>query len=62
MNAELRRLQENMVELINAFNVPTEAKRLVVCDILHKLEVQANKEIMYEIEQSKGEEENGESA
>ena len=50
MNAELRRLQENMVELINAFNLPTEAKRLVVIDILHKLEVQANKEIIMEIQ------------
>ena len=50
MNAELRRLQENMVELLNDFNLPTEAKRLVVSDILHKLEVQANKEIMMEIQ------------
>ena len=50
MNADLRRLQENMVELLNAFQLPTEAKRLVVCDILHKLEVQANKEIMMEIQ------------
>ena len=55
MNAELRRLQENMVELLNSFNLPTEAKRLVVCDILHKLEVQANKEIMYEIQETKEE-------
>ena len=50
MNAELRRLQENIVELINAFNLPTEAKRLVVCEILYKLETQANKEIAYEIQ------------
>ena len=55
MNAELRRLQENMVELINAFNLPTEAKRLVVCDILYKLEVQAHKEIMAEIQEIKEE-------
>ena len=55
MNAELRRLQENMVELLNSFQLPTEAKRLVVCDILHKLEVQANKEIMYEIQETKEE-------
>lgn len=55
MNAELRRLQENMVELINSFQLPTEAKRLVVCEILHKLEEQANKEIMYEIQETKEE-------
>ena len=55
MNAELRRLQENMVELLNSFQLPTEAKRLVVCDIMYKLEVQANKEIMYEIQETKEE-------
>lgn len=55
MNAELRRMQENLVELINSFNLPTEAKRLVVCDILYKLEVQANKEIMYEMQETKEE-------
>ena len=55
MNAELRRLQENMVELINSFKLPTEAKRLVVCDILHKLEVQANKEIYCELQEQQQE-------
>lgn len=55
MNAELRRLQENMVELLNSFQLPTEAKRLVVCDIMYKLEVQANKEIMYELQETKEE-------
>lgn len=55
MNAELRRLQENMVELINSAQLPIEAKRLVVCEILHKLEIQANKEIYCEIQEQQQE-------
>ena len=62
MNAELRKMQENMVELINSFQLPTEAKRLVVFEILNKLEIQANKEIVLELQRKEGEEENGESA
>ena len=50
MNITLRTLQENLIEVINSAQLPIEAKRLVVCDILHKLEVQANKEIAYEIQ------------
>lgn len=57
MNIPLRQFQENLVNLINSTRLPTEAKRLVVCEVLHKLEVQADKEIAYEMqEQSKQEE------
>ena len=52
MNKALRQLQENMVDLINSAKLPTEAKRLVVCEVLHKLEVQANMEIAYEIQEA----------
>lgn len=52
MNVELRRLQENMVNLINSAQLPTEAKRLVVCEVLHKLEVQAEKDIVLELQQT----------
>lgn len=52
MNAELRRLGENMVNLINSAQLPTEAKRLVVCEVLHKLEVQAEKDIVLELQQT----------
>ena len=62
MNAELRKMQENMVELINSFQLPTEAKRLVVFEILNKLEIQANKEIVLELQRKEGEDENGESS
>lgn len=56
MNLELRWLQENMVELINSVNLPIEAKRLVVCEILHKLEVEAEKIIYNEMQEKKKEE------
>ena len=52
VNRELRMFQENMVDLINSAKLPTEAKRLVVCEVLHKLEVQANMEIAYEIQEA----------
>ena len=51
MNVELRKLQENMVHVINSAQLPTEAKRLVVFELLHKLEVQAEKEIMLELQE-----------
>ncbi len=48
MNTALRNFQVNMINLINSAPLPTEAKRLVVCEVLHKLEIQAEKEIMLE--------------
>ena len=61
MNVILRQFEENMVDLINSAPLPIEAKRLVVCEVLHKLEVQANVEITREIqEQKKSEETKGE--
>lgn len=51
MNVELRKLQESLVDSLNQARLPIEAKRLVVCEILHKLEEQANKEIVYEIQE-----------
>ena len=55
MNLELRWLEENMVELINSVQLPIEAKRLVVCEILHKLEVEAEKTIYNEMQEKKKE-------
>lgn len=51
MNTALRNFQINMVNLINSAQLPTEAKRLVVSEILHKLEVQVEKEIILEAQQ-----------
>jgi hypothetical protein len=52
MNTALRNFQINMVNLINSAQLPTEAKRLVVSEILHKLEVQVEKDIMLEAQQT----------
>lgn len=57
MNLALRAFQENMVNLINSAQLPIEAKRLVVSEVLHKLEVQAEKEIVFELQQREKESE-----
>lgn len=57
MNLALRRFEENMVNLINSTPLPTEAKRLVVHEVLTKLEVQAEKEIIAELQAQKEEKE-----
>ena len=57
MNVALRKFQENMVNLINSTQLPTEAKRLVVHEILTKLEVQAEKDIIAELQAQKEEKE-----
>ncbi len=51
MNIALRQFQESMVNLVNSAKLPTEAKRLVVCEVLHKLEVQADIEITRELQE-----------
>lgn len=50
MNVEIRRLEENLVNDINASRVPTEVKRLVVMEVLMKLEAQVEKEIAFELQ------------
>lgn len=57
MNVTLRRFEENMVNLINSTPLPTEAKRLAVHEILTKLEVQAEKDILMELQAEKAEKE-----
>ena len=46
-----------MVNLINSTPLTTEAKRLVVHEILTKLEVQAEKDILAELQAQKEEKE-----
>ena len=48
MNTTLRNFQVNMVNLINSTPLPTEAKRLVVSEILYKLEAQVEIDIALE--------------
>lgn len=56
MNLEFRRLQENLVNQINAAQLPIEGKRLVVLEILHKIEMEAERIIIQEIEEQKQQE------
>lgn len=51
MNVTMRQFQENMVNLVNSAPLPIEAKRLVVCEVLHKIEEQANIQIACEIQE-----------
>ena len=57
MNLEIRKLEETIVSVVNSSQIPTEVKRLVVADVLHKLEVQADKEVMLEVQMAKQNEE-----
>lgn len=60
MNTEIRLLQENIVNCVNSARMPTEVKRLVVLEVLMKLEEQANKEIALELQNKREEQESEE--
>lgn len=53
MNLILRNLQSEIVNAVNSARVPTEAKRLVVLEVLMKLEAQVEREIALELEDLK---------
>lgn len=57
MNIALRKFQEDMANVINSAPLPMEAKRLAVCDILHKIEVQVEREIALELQNKQVEKE-----
>lgn len=38
MNLEIRQFEEQLVRLYNSSNVPAEAKRLALLEVLHKAE------------------------
>lgn len=57
MNYKIRQLEDNLVEMINASDVPIECKRLIVQDILKKITAQADSVIVEEIKEMKKEEE-----
>ena len=61
MNLEIRRLGETLVKEINTSEIPLEAKRLVVSEILAKLEAETNKAILLEVEMVKKTEKETES-
>lgn len=55
MNVEIRSLEQTIVKVLNASRLPTEVKRLVVADVLRKLEVQAESDILAEMQKKEGE-------
>lgn len=49
MNLKIRKLEDNLVALINASDVPIEAKRLILADIQNLIEKKATSIIAAEI-------------
>lgn len=49
MNRQIRQLEDDLISTLNGSNIPVEAKRYVVLDVLHLLEKEADKAILEEI-------------
>ena len=49
MNRQIRKLEDELISVLNGSNIPVEAKRYVVLDVLHLLEKEADKAILEEI-------------
>lgn len=58
INKTIRALQDAMLNILNATDLPIEVKRLVVADVYHEVVKQADTEFILMIE---GEENNAES-
>ena len=63
MNHEIRELQNNLLQVLNASNAPIEAKRLLLCLLAKDSELKANAIIQEELAEQtiteKGELDNG---
>lgn len=57
MNYKIRNLEDNVISLMNASDVPIEAKRLIIQNVLNLITKQADKVIVEEIKEMKKEEE-----
>lgn len=54
VNAKIREFENDIINFINASSdVPIEVKHLVLKDILHQVEMEANRHIIAEREQTK---------
>ena len=51
-NIKIRRLEDTLVEILDESDVDIEVKRLILADLLHLVETQANKRILNELELS----------
>ena len=59
MNTNIRKLEDDIIMLLNASDVPIEAKRLVVSDILNIVTKKANDTIAFEIKTKMEEKKDG---
>ena len=53
MNDAIRKLEDNVIAVINDSTVPMEAKRLILKDVLYMVTDQANAEILMERQKQK---------
>jgi len=53
LNLEIRKLRDTILLLANNSPIPTEAKRLVLCEVKAMIEQEADKEIINESKQLK---------
>ena len=49
MNKEIRQLEDDIISRLNLSDIPIEAKRLVLSDVLNLVTKQADNEILKEI-------------
>lgn len=57
MNYKMRDLEDRVIGLLNASDIPIEAKRLIIQNVLNLITKQADKVIVEEIQEMKKEEE-----
>lgn len=57
MNTKMRALEDDIISLLNGSDVPIEAKRLILTDILNIVTKKADETISQEIKAQKGEQE-----
>lgn len=51
MNKEIRQLEDNLITVLNSSEIPIEAKRYVLLNVLNLVEKEANKAIYAEMNQ-----------
>ena len=59
INRDIRELEDNIIALLNASDVPIEAKRLIVSNIYNLVTKEADKAIIFESTPKKEEDKNG---
>ena len=61
MNRQIRQLEDDIISVLNGYDLPIEVKRLVLANVCHLAEKEADKAIMSEVVIEHGELENAES-